>query len=457
MEFVHYNGAAEDTIAAISTPPGEGGIAAIRISGKRAFEVGAKIFSGPFDTFISHTAHYGAIINGQKEKIDEVLILPMRGPRSYTGEDTVEVFCHGGSLITRRVLEVVLHAGARAAFPGEFTFRAFINGKIDLAQAEAVQELIGAKNERALEAAEVQLAGHLSQKVNDWQDRLALQAAILEAWVDFPEEGLEFSTLEEILEKLEIVRGEIAQLINSYHEGKKVHEGLSLCLAGAPNVGKSSLMNALLNKERAIVSPIPGTTRDVLEDELRLAGLHFRVLDTAGIRETEEWIEQEGIRRTKEAMGKADLVLLVLDAEKASEPLPFLSQVPRGKTILVWNKCDLPHGELPLYDFPHAVKVSALNREGLDRLKEEIDRVVWGAGGPPSKEEVVITHVRHKEALDEAEEALERVEKGLKRGVSPEFLSFDLRAALAALGKIIGTNISESILDKIFSTFCIGK
>lgn len=457
MEFVHYPRDLNETIAAIATPPGEGGIAAIRISGKTAFDVGASIFSGPFATFKSHTAHYGSIVNEKKEKVDEVMILPMRSPRSYTGEDTVEVFCHGGSLITRRVLEVILKAGARAALPGEFTFRAFLNGKIDLVQAEAVQELIGAKNERALESAEAQLEGRLSKKIRAFQDALTLQAAILEAWVDFPEEGLEFASIDEMVGTLNEIKKGVAQLVASFDEGKKVHEGLSLSLVGAPNVGKSSLMNALLNKERAIVSPIPGTTRDVLEDYLRLSGLHFKVFDTAGIRETGEWVEQEGIRRSREAIRQADFVLLVLDAGSHEEKPPFLDEIPKHKTILVWNKCDLPHGELPSYGFPSVVKISALKGEGMEALKQAIDQVVWGQGGPPSKEEVVITHVRHKEALEEAEEAIEKVEKGLKEGVSPEFLAFDIRSALMALGQILGTNISESILDKIFSTFCIGK
>lgn len=458
MEFIHQPYQPGETIAAIATPLGEGGVAIIRISGNNALEVSAKVFSGPVHQYQSHTAHYGQIRNLQGVRIDDVLILPMLGKRSYTGEDTVEIHCHGGSLITRRVLETVLQAGARAARPGEFTFKAFINGKIDLAQAEAVQELIGAKNERALDAAEEQLKGSLSKTVAEYQQSLTMIAAILEAWVDFPEEGLEFATMEELCADLEELSQKMRKLANTFHDGKILHDGISVCLIGSPNVGKSSLMNTLLDKERAIVSPIPGTTRDILEDHLRLNGLNFKLMDTAGIRMTEEVIEQEGIRRSQAAMQQADLILLVLDAAKGlqEEDMSLLGLVPKDKTIAIWNKMDLPHAEIPTIDIPHCVKLSAKLKEGIDRLHQAIDTVIW-KNGPPGREEVVITNVRHKEALQQAIEACERVILGLKEDVSPEFLSMDMRQALNSLGLIIGTNISEDILSAIFSTFCIGK
>lgn len=458
MEFIHQPYQPGETIAAIATPLGEGGVAIIRISGNNALEVSAKVFSGPVHQYQSHTAHYGQIRNLQGVRIDDVLILPMLGKRSYTGEDTVEIHCHGGSLITRRVLETVLQAGARAARPGEFTFKAFINGKIDLAQAEAVQELIGAKNERALDAAEEQLKGSLSKTVAEYQQSLTMIAAILEAWVDFPEEGLEFATMEELCADLEELSQKMRKLANTFHDGKILHDGISVCLIGSPNVGKSSLMNTLLDKERAIVSPIPGTTRDILEDHLRLNGLNFKLMDTAGIRMTEEVIEQEGIRRSQAAMQQADLILLVLDAAKGlqEEDMSLLGLVPKDKTIAIWNKMDLPHAEIPTIDIPHSVKLSAKLKEGIDRLHQAIDTVIW-KNGPPGREEVVITNVRHKEALQQAIEACERVILGLKEDVSPEFLSMDMRQALNSLGLIIGTNISEDILSAIFSTFCIGK
>lgn len=455
MEFIHLPYQPEETVAALATPPGEGGVAVIRIAGKHALDVAERFFSRSVKAFASHTAHYGWVLDEEGKKIDDVLLLPMLGKNSYCGENTVEVFCHGGSLITRRVLDRVLQCGARAAYPGEFTFKAFINGRLDLAQAEAVQELIGAKNERALQQAEKQLEGALSIKVKQFQKALTHIAAILEAWVDFPDEGLEFASLEETLKDLEEVKDNIGELCDSFHDGKILHDGLTLCLIGAPNVGKSSLMNALLDKERAIVSSIPGTTRDLLEDQLRFAGLNFKILDTAGIRDTEEEIEKEGIRRSKKAMEAADLILVVLDVQHPKLP-SFWSEIPQEKAVVAWNKCDLPHDKVSLAHIPHSCAVSATERSGLKELKELIEKVIWKKG-PPSKEEVLVTNVRHKEALEEAYDALERLIHGLKTGISPEFLTMDIKSALGALGKIMGTNISEDVLSAIFSTFCIGK
>lgn len=458
MEFIHQPYQPGETVAAIATPPGEGGVAIIRISGNRALAIAAKVFSGPLHSYKSHTVHYGYIHNALGERIDDVLILPMLGRRSYTGEDTVEIHCHGGSLITRRVFDVVVQAGARAARPGEFTFKAFINGKIDLAQAEAVQELIGAKNERALDAAEEQLQGKLSQRVAFFQRKLTHIAAILEAWVDFPEEGLEFATMEDLCADLQEIKQEMQSLVNTFHDGRMIHEGIALCLVGSPNVGKSSLMNTLLDKERAIVSHIPGTTRDILEDHMRLNGLNFKLMDTAGIRTTEEVIEQEGIRRSKEAMLQADLILLVLDASKTldEQDLWILNEVPHDKTIAIWNKIDLPHENLPALPIPHVTKLSAKQKLGIEELHYMIDQVIWKKG-PPSKEEILITNVRHKEALIKAIEGCQQLIDGLQTDISPEFLSLDMRQVLSSLGLILGTNITEDVLSAIFSTFCIGK
>jgi len=447
----------DHTIAAVATPPGEGGVAIIRISGKDAVPIANAVFSGDVERIKSHTVRYGHIHrNGQH--IDDVLLLVMRAPRSYTGEDTVEVHCHGGSLITRRVLDAVLEAGAKQALPGEFTFRAFIHNKLDLSQAEAVQELIGAKNERALDAAEQQLQGRLSEKILTFQSRLNSIAAILEAWVDFPDEGLEFASFEEVCGDLESVIGAMRELEATYHDGKILHDGISLCLIGCPNVGKSSLMNALLDKERAIVTDTPGTTRDIVEDHLRINGLNFRLIDTAGIREGAETIEQEGIRRSKEALAQADLVLLVLDAERgiSVEDEQLINIVPDGKTIVVWNKIDLPHNGIPQLALPYIVPLSAKEKKGLDQLHRQIDQVVW-EGGPPSKEEVLITNVRHKESLSSAIASCEKVLDGLRADVSPEFVAFDMRECLENLGKVIGTDVTEDILSAIFSKFCIGK
>ena len=452
MAFAYQKG---ETIAAVATPPGEGGVAVIRISGHQALPVAAKIFSGPLLKYESHTVHFGRILGSNRETIDEVLVVVMKAPRSYTGEDTVEIQCHGGSLITRRVLQAVLDAGARAALPGEFTFKAYMNGKLDLAQAEAVQKLIGAKNDLALAAAEQQLQGALSKKISSFQRDLLDIAAILEAWVDFPEEGLEFASFEQVIHSLETTQQKMENLRRTFDEGKIVHEGLTLCLCGAPNVGKSSLMNALLGKERAIVTPIAGTTRDTLEAEMRLGGLHFRLIDTAGIRATDEIVEQEGIRRSKAALNEADLVLLVLDATRGVQEIDqeILSEAPSHKTVIVWNKIDVTSPHQKPQD---ALAVSAKESMGLDELREAVHQKIW-TSGPPSKEEVVITSSRHEEALKNAIESLEHVIQGLETKVSPEFVSSDMRRTLQELGKIIGSDITEDILSAIFSKFCVGK
>lgn len=458
MEFIHQSYQPGETIAAIATPPGEGGVAIIRISGHQAIDAAERLFSGPVRSYKSHTVHYGTFYNAAKEPIDQVLLLLMLGKRSFTGEDTVEVHCHGGSLIARRVLEAILACGVRAARPGEFSFKAFINGKIDLTQAEAIQELISAKNEKALDAASNQLQGRLSQKILSFQKELTQVAAILEAWIDFPEEGLEFSTMEELCGQLEAICAKMQHLLSTFHDGKIMQDGIALCLVGSPNVGKSSLMNALLDKERAIVSHIPGTTRDIVEDHLRLNGLNFKLIDTAGIRDAEDIVEQEGIRRSKLALAKADLVLLVLDATVgiSEQDQGIMELLPKDKTIIAWNKIDLPHDRLPEIQFPHQIQLSAKAKTGLETLHQKIDEVVW-QDGPPSREEIHITNIRHKEALTAAIQACRAVILGLKQNTSPEFLSSDMRQTLLELGKIIGTNVSEDILSSIFSQFCIGK
>jgi tRNA modification GTPase len=458
MKFVPQSYQFDDTIAAITTPPGEGGVAIIRLSGAHAIEIANRIFSGPVHRYQSHTVHFGRIHTLENIHVDDVLLLVMLGSRSYTGETIVEIHCHGGSLITRRVLATVLTAGARAALPGEFTFRAFINNKIDLTQAEAIQSVICAKNELALDAAENQLRGSLSNTIKKLQHELTHLCAILEAWVDFPEEGLEFTTLEEIHQNLEKTCQQMTRLIESFHDGRILHEGISLCLVGRPNVGKSSLMNALLKKERAIVSPIPGTTRDIVEDQLTLNGLHIKISDTAGIRETSERVELEGIRRSKIALKEADLVLLILDASQGftDEDQQLFTLVPITKTIVIWNKIDLPHENFPLLSSHFTVELSAKEHKGLENLHKTIDHLIWQKG-PPSKEEVFITQLRHKEALQEALQAIYRVQQALQENVSPEFLILDMRQALHELGKIIGTNVTEDVLSEIFSTFCIGK
>ncbi|MBM3198408.1 MAG: tRNA uridine-5-carboxymethylaminomethyl(34) synthesis GTPase MnmE [Chlamydiae bacterium] len=457
MHFLHRPYVTGETIAALATPPGEGGIAIIRISGNQSLEIADTIFSGPVFSYSSHTVHLGKVLSHEGKILDEVLLLVMKAPRSFTGEDTVEIHCHGGSLAAKKILERILQVGARIAGPGEFSFKAFMNGKMDLSQAEAIQQVISAKNERAFFAAEQHLQGALSQKISAFQKQLIDIAAILEAWVDFPEEGLEFASEEELTESMQNILHEMEKLSDSFYEGKILQEGLALCLVGPPNAGKSSLMNALLGKDRAIVTEIAGTTRDLLEDQLFLGDLHLRLVDTAGIRQTEECIEKEGIRRSKQAMQEADLILLVLDGSRDQdiETLDLLENVPEHKTLLVWNKKDLPSFQKRPSSLP-SVALSAHTKEGLEDLKKSIHQCIWKKG-PPSQEEVVLSSLRHKQALDQAIDYLSKVLHGLYQKTSPEFLCFDLRKCLFELGTILGMHISEEILSAVFSKFCVGK
>lgn len=458
MEFIHRPYQPGETIVAISTPPGEGGISIIRISGNRAIEIAAAVFSGPVASYKSHTAHLGVVRDQSGNRLDEALLLLMRAPHSYTGEDTVELQCHGGMIASKRVLEACLEAGARAALPGEFTFKAFMNGKIDLTQAEAVQKLISAKNEQAFAAAGKHLEGALSKKIETFQKELIHLGAILEAWVDFPEEGLEFASQEEMVEQLRRLLQQMRNLLDTFEDGKKLEQGISLCIVGTPNAGKSSLMNALLDQERAIVTPIAGTTRDLLHEELTIGGLHFKLTDTAGIRETSEIVEQEGIRRSKGAIETADLVLFVLDASKniGQGEIQLFTQLPKEKTIALWNKIDIPSHTVCQTPFTYELKISAKEKIGLEEVKKTISDLIWKKGAP-SKDEVLITTLRHKEALMGSIHSIEAVLLGLERGLSPEFLTADLRGALTELGRVIGKNISEEILSSIFLQFCIGK
>ncbi|MEM8727110.1 MAG: tRNA uridine-5-carboxymethylaminomethyl(34) synthesis GTPase MnmE [Chlamydiota bacterium] len=453
MESNHYGYDEDQTIAAVATPPGEGGIAVIRISGNRALEIVDLIFSGPVRKYKSHTVHLGKIVDTQENVIDECLAVVMKSPHSYTGEDTVEIHCHGGCIVTRKVLDAALKAGARIALPGEFTFKAFRNGKIDLTKAEAVQQVIAAKSEMAWQVAEHHLEGKLYQKISGFQKELVAIAAVLEAWVDFPGEGLEFATKEELLTDLSDLQADMSALRDTFYDGSNLKTGFSLCLIGAPNVGKSSLMNALTGKERAIVTRIPGTTRDILEEEIQIAGSNFRLIDTAGIRQTDDIIEKEGIRRSEKAVKEADLVLVVYDS---TDPIDIPLNLPEKKTIAIWNKVDLGHRKKEKLPYPHTVEVSATKGSGIDSLKKEIHQVLWKQG-PPAKGEVLLTSERHHQALCNATAALKAVSEGFRTEISPEFLISDLRSALKELGTIIGMNITEEVLSAIFSKFCVGK
>ncbi len=449
--YVHLT----DCIAAIATPPGEGSVAVVRISGKEALAIADRMFSGRVGTFTSHTVHFGQFMGKNGQVIDEGLLIPMKGPHSYTGEDVVELQCHGGSLISEKILSRALELGARLAKPGEFTFRAFKNGRLDLAQAEAVQELIAAKNDLALDAAKGHLEGCLSRKLAVFQHDLLDIAAEIEAWIDYPEEELEIQTNQALLAKVTAILQKLARLQATYEDGQFLQTGYKLCLIGAPNVGKSSLMNRLLGKDRAIVTEIAGTTRDLLEEDIRIGKLHFRLVDTAGIRETTEVIEKEGIRRSKEAAKRADVIVMLLDAtrEKTLEEQKLIEELPSDKTLVVWNKIDARDQKCSSSPF---MQISVLAQLGIDDLKE---RIVQLACKNPllTKEEIVLTKRRHYEAIHAAALALSRVEMGIKDKQSPEFLAIDLRESLDYLSTITGNNVSEDILGAIFSKFCVGK
>lgn len=451
--------ASKSTIAAIATPPGDGGVAILRLSGPEAQTIANHAFSKDVLSMPSNTLCYGNILGSQKEILDQGMCVVMRAPHSYTGEDVVELHCHGGHYLTKNILKALLEMGATPAGPGEFTERAFLNGKLDLAQAEAVQSLISAKNQYALKNASEQLDGALSSKIRSMQEKLLDQAAILEAWVDFPEEGIEYTSLEEIIRLLKEIQQEMSRLIESYECGRALIEGFTLCLVGQPNVGKSSLMNQLLKKERALVTPIAGTTRDTLEEVLNIDGVSYRLIDTAGLRETDELVEKLGIERTTKSYQAADLVLLVLDATQSisqeEEKLIEELQARKQKVLVLWNKMDLESAQTKPLSLKEQIEMSAKSGEGLEALYKKIPELLLDTGALSN--EIHLTQLRHKEALIRGLDHLNRVIEGLETEASPEWMTFDLKEALKALSTIIGMDITESILSNIFSRFCIGK
>ena len=458
--------ALEDTIAAISTPLGEGGIGVVRISGKDSVKIADRIFKGekPLGKVLSHRASYGEIVDIETgEVIDEVLLTLFKTPKSYTAEDLVEISCHGGQLVLTRVLEQTLKCGARLAEPGEFTLRAFVNGRIDLSQAEAVAELIRAKTDLGLKLALKHLKGDLSEKINSYRDRLIDMLARLEVEIDFSEEDIEPLDRNKVSEEIESIDKELGNLLATYDEGKILKEGLNVVIVGKPNVGKSSLLNALLKQDRAIVTPIPGTTRDVISEYANLQGIPVRLVDTAGYRISGDTIELEGIRKTKIEMSEADLLLLVIDTsiKVDQEDLDLRGQMKEVKYLTVFNKIDIAPPDLTAQNQKRLmemsiVKVSALTGEGLERLKDEMvsaSRVLR----KNQTQSVVISSLRHKHALSKAKKSLFLARESLKKGMSPEFVVLDVRAGLDAIGEVIGKTVTDDILNKIFSEFCIGK
>jgi tRNA modification GTPase len=438
-----------DTIAAISTPFGEGAIALLRLSGPQALEIAMAIYRGkkPVAKLASRVQHFGAIYDGGR-KLDEVLLTIFRAPHSYTGEDVVEIACHGGVLVTRRILEALLEAGARSAEPGEFTQRAYLHHKMDLTQAEAVMDLISAQTDLAMRAASEQLQGRLGEHIRALRETVIDLLANVEAFIDFPDEDIDPDTGERLLLKLQAAIDEMEALLATADRGKVLREGVRTVIYGAPNVGKSSLLNLLLGHERAIVSARPGTTRDVIEETINLGGLPIRLIDTAGVRESDDEIEREGMKRTWQELSRADLALHVFDA---SQPP---AENANGTVLTVLNKSDL--GEHPGWHDVEAVRISCLKGEGIDALTEAIVERVTG-GTAAHRDWSLAINARHADCLRRARNFAEAARIALVDGMSSEFVAEELRSALDAVGEVVGKVESDEILGKIFSTFCIGK
>jgi len=478
----------DDTIAAIATPLGEGGLAVIRLSGPEAFAIADKNFqpvgksSFKPSSAPTHTIQYGRIVR-HGQTVDEVLLAVMRAPRTFTREDAIEITCHGGLLPAKMVLDTVLENGARLAEPGEFTRRAFLNGRIDLTQAEAVADLIHSRTELALAAANEQLAGKLSQRINQLRDDMMKILAHVEAHIDFPDEDISPDTKEQLLARLESGVAFMDELLRTANEGQILRRGIRVAIVGRPNAGKSSLLNQLLGRDRAIVSPIPGTTRDTIEETANIRGLPVVFIDTAGLREAGDEIEIEGIRRSRESLAKAEFILHVLDASEPLTPADekYLTEFTGKKRILVRNKIDLPMKlQLPLAPSfflsdgdrlvegrvrecdagdavtRRVVDVSCVAGQGIEALKDGIKGLAWSGEIRMEMLEVMINS-RHQDALNRARAATRQTIDALRADLTLELTAMDLRIAVNAIGEIVGKTTTEDLLDSIFSQFCLGK
>lgn len=456
----------DDTIAAIATAPGEGGIGIIRLSGSNALDIANKMFRPLYRDSIGdyavRTLIYGNIYD-EGVVLDEVLLAYMKGPHSYTAEDVVEINCHGGFISVRKILELALKSGARMAEAGEFTKRAFLNGRIDLSQAEAVIDIINAKTDKSHELAQSQLEGSLSKKIKNLREMLTAVLAQVEVAIDYPEEDIEFITYKELIEKTEAIQREIVQMYKTADTGKILREGLQTAILGKPNVGKSSLMNSILGENRAIVTDIPGTTRDIIEEFVNIKGIALKIVDTAGIRDTDDVVEKIGVEKSRKHLKNSDLTLVVLDnsRETDQEDIDILESVDRSKTLVILNKIDL-ESKLDLdivkkyVDEINIINISALKNEGLDLLHDRIEDMVF-SGEISNSVDVMITNSRHKDAIYKAMKAIEDAISSLNDEMSYDFIEVDLKDAWDALGYINGDTISEDLLDTIFSNFCIGK
>jgi len=459
-----------DTIAAISTPLGEGGIGIIRLSGKDAIQIAEKMFRSIKGTSLlnlrSYRIIYGHVINPSTgKKIDEALVTIMKFPHSYTKEDVVEFNCHSGMITLREALSVILQQGARLAEPGEFTRRAFLNGRIDLSQAEAVLDLIRSKTDESRRIALEQLQGGLSKKITALRDSLTEVCANIEAHIDFPEDELEPVATQILIDSMKNIERDQQLLLKTYDEARFFREGLSTAIVGRPNVGKSSILNALLKKERAIVTEIPGTTRDIIEEYLNIQGLPLRIMDTAGIRAVQDIAEKEGVRRSLQSIENADLIICIFDSSEPlrEEDLEVIEKVRDKNTIFVFNKSDLPpltdQNALLSLNIPSSsslLNISAKRGDGIEELKNRIFESClkdWKEG----REGVVIANLRHKNALEQAKASLTRAILAFTENQPLEIIALEIRDSLDNLGEIVGTVTTDDILNKIFSDFCIGK
>lgn len=452
-----------DTIAAISTPKGEGGIAIIRISGDKSFEILDKIFvkKNPNANLGFYKLNYGFIKDGEKT-VDEVMAVRLKAPKSYTCEDIVEINCHGGTLVSEKVLELVLRNGARHAESGEFTKRAFMNGRIDLSQAEAVMDIIQGKTEKSVSLSLDQLRGDLRDKVNQFKKALLDITAHVNVVLDYPEEGIDDPLPSELRNNLEEVYEEANRLIDSYNTGKKIKEGIKTVIVGKPNVGKSTLLNALLHEERAIVTHVAGTTRDVIEEIINIKGVPLVLVDTAGIRKTDDIVENIGVEKSKQFIGKADLVLLVLDASKEleNEDIEVINQIKENKkkVIVLLNKIDLNKKiNLAGHNLENIVEISAKDNIGIEDMQEKIYSYIVEEDVENSSEKLIITNIRHKTALEKTKDAIKNIFETIDMGLPMDLISVDLKEALDSLSEITGEISSEDILDHVFGNFCVGK
>lgn len=455
-----------DTIAAISSAAGNSGIGIIRVSGDEAIEVVDKIFrpankNKKLANVESHTVHYGHIMDGDKT-LDQVLVIVMKNPHSYTGEDTVEIDCHGGMLILKKVLDLVLKNGARTAEPGEFTKRAFLNGRIDLSQAEAVMDLINSKNDFALNSSIEQLKGGVSDAIKDIRKDIIYHIAFIESALDDPEHISLDGYDEEITEMLNENINKISKLVNSFDNGRIMKEGIKTVILGKPNAGKSSLLNLMLGEDRAIVTDIEGTTRDTLEENINFNGLSLKIIDTAGIRDTEDLVERIGVNKAKEIAKEGDLIIYVVDGSRELDDndREIIKLINDKQAIILVNKSDMDTviniGELKKDSNRDVILFSAKNGEGMDQLEEEI-RNMFYSGKVTYNDQVYITNARHKEALENALESLKQVKNSVDAGMPEDFYSIDLMDAYTDLGLIIGESVEDDLVNEIFSKFCMGK